>query len=507
MIVRAKQEHVDLENGTKQNISQEEQLFSPRSTISRLSKVYSYKKKQSSFEHSISFPSNRKIKSTTKVCKKSLGTLTRQASWISQRRPDSYEMVFIIILVINLCSVAIIWFHDRLIESRNIVGATVTACSTNFLVAVLVRNETFINLLFWLAVSVPESWPLWSRRLVSRVYLYGAVHTGCAIAAVVWYVLFATITAHEHATREVKTIAGTVTIWITLFLFLLIVLSANPPVRRMTHNTFEQIHRLAGWSAIILLWIQVVLLERKVSISNQTALQKAILRSVPFWTLLVTTLLVAYPWTRIRLRNVYPEKLSGHAIRLHFNYRISPALCSSIKISRNPLREWHAFAIVSKPQDTNGFSVLISKAGDWTNDFVDDPPTTIWVRETPVWGVLRISTLFRPVVVLATGSGIAPCLSLFKQPDHQCYIVWSTRNPSEMYGEEILKIVRTVDPRAVIINTTRARRPDLVKEAYTRYIEVAAEAVIVISNRKVTEKTVAGLKNIGVPTHAPVFDS
>ena len=501
-------QHVDLEYGIGQEVSQEEKLFSSRLALKLPSKVYCCKKRQTLIEDSITFPSIKDKKNIAKPCNKSFGNFKQEARWISQLRPDSYETVFIVILIVNFCSMATITFQDPLAKDKNTLRSIISACSMNFFLAVIVRNEAFINLLFWLAVSVPEPWPFWSRCLAGKVYVYGAVHTGCASAAVFWYFLFATVTAYEHTMNEGKTIARIATNWITVSIFLLIVLSACPLVRRSSHNIFEQIHRFAGWSSIFLLWIQLVLFEQEINSSSQTTTQQAILRSIPFWTVLLTTILVAYPWTRIRFRTVYPEKLSEHAVRLHFGYRITPVIGTSIKISRSPLREWHPFAIVPNPRDENAFSVIISKAGDWTNDFIDDPPLGIWVRETPVWGVLRVSTLFRPVVVLATGSGIAPCLSLFRrEPSHPCHIVWSTRNPGETYGEEILKIVRTVDPQAVIINTSRARRPDLVKEAYTRYKEIGAEAVIVISNRKVTERTVAGLKNMGVPTHAPIFDS
>lgn len=509
MIVgRPRQKHVDLEYGKWQEAPKGEDLFYCRSPPTIPSKTYYWKKRQTLIENSITFSSSREDRNITKVHSKSLKNFKGKATWISQLKPDSYEIVFLVILLINLCFVAVITLQNPFAKSKSTLRHTTTAYSANFFLAVLVRNEAFINFLFWLAVSIPEPWPFWSRRLAGKVYIYGAVHTGCASAAVFWYFLFAVITAHEHVTKENKTVAGIATNWITLSILLLIVFSAHPLVRQISHNTFEQIHRLAGWSTIILLWMQIIFFEQKIGNWGQTKTRQVILHSVSFWTLLLTTVLIIYPWTRVRFRTVYPEKLSEHAIRLHFDYSISPVMGTSIKISRNPLREWHSFAIVPTPHHRNGFSVIISKAGDWTNDFVDDPPVGIWVRETPVWGVLRVSTLFRPVVVLATGSGIAPCLSLFRRrPSHPCYIIWSTRNPGETYGEEILNIVKTVDPQAVIINTSRARRPDLVKEAYIRYKEIGAEAVVVMSNKKVTERTVAGLRDMGVPTHAPVFDS
>ncbi len=58
------------------------------------------------------------------------------------------------------------------------------------------------------------------------------------------------------------------------------------------------------------------------------------------------------------------------------------AFASAVGISRNPLREWHAFATVTTPGRPD-FRLLISRAGDWTGRFIDDPPTHVWVRGKP----------------------------------------------------------------------------------------------------------------------------
>jgi hypothetical protein len=52
---------------------------------------------------------------------------------------------------------------------------------------------------------------------------------------------------------------------------------------------------------------------------------------------------------------------------------------SAVGISRSPLREWHAFATVSTP-GRSGYRLLVSRAGDWTSRFIDDPPSHLWVR-------------------------------------------------------------------------------------------------------------------------------
>ena len=54
--------------------------------------------------------------------------------------------------------------------------------------------------------------------------------------------------------------------------------------------------------------------------------------------------------------------------------------------------------------------MLVSRAGDWTSDLIDEPPTHVWVRGIPTVGVANVRRLFTKVVLVATGSGIGPVL-------------------------------------------------------------------------------------------------
>lgn len=132
----------------------------------------------------------------------------------------------------------------------------------------------------------------------------------------------------------------------------------------------------------------------------------------------------------------------------------------------------------------------------------------MYIRGTPTYGVLRIATLFSPVLIVATGSGIGPCLSLFRgRPDLDCRVLWSTPSPLETYGAEIVDDVRAADPKAVIIDTRKEGRPDLVRRAYEVWKREGCEAVVLISNPTVTKKVIYGLETRGVPAFAPIFDS
>ena len=67
--------------------------------------------------------------------------------------------------------------------------------------------------------------------------------------------------------------------------------------------------------------------------------------------------------------------------------------------------------------------------------------------------------------------------------------------------------MQDVDKHAVITDTMREGRPDLVKKARDLYHESGAEAVFVISDPKVTRKVVYGLESRGIPAFGPIWDS
>ncbi|KAB8360921.1 hypothetical protein FH972_024653 [Carpinus fangiana] len=180
----------------------------------------------------------------------------------------------------------------------------------------------------------------------------------------------------------------------------------------------------------------------------------------------------------------------------------------SVRLADRPLQETHPFAVIPKGAGRQGFSVIVSHAGDWTARLIASPPTALWTRGVPQCGVLRVACMFRRVVVVATGSGIGPCLGLFSgRPDVQARVLWSTPSPLQTYGAAIMATVKQADDKAVIIDTRKTGRPDLVALAYLLYEKSCAEAMMVISNPRVTQAVVHGMEQRGVPVYAPIFDS
>jgi hypothetical protein len=233
-----------------------------------------------------------------------------------------------------------------------------------------------------------------------------------------------------------------------------------------------------------------------------------IVRSPNFWTFLISTICFALSWLRLHRRNVYPEVLSDHAIQLHFKYTNMPPFYG-LKVSDHPLTEWHAFATIPDDDGSGprGFSVIVSNAGDWTKRNIDQPPTKLWVRGSPLYGLLYTSRLFKKIVIVATGSGIGPCLSLLYADVTPRRILWSTPHPQQTYGHKIVDSVLKADPRAVIWNTRTQGRPDMVAMTYALVLEAQAEAVFIISNPKATRKVVYGMKSRSISAYGAIFDS
>ncbi|KAJ3754842.1 hypothetical protein EV360DRAFT_86477 [Lentinula raphanica] len=286
----------------------------------------------------------------------------------------------------------------------------------NLFVATLCRQEYVINAIFFVLCSAPKPLPLWIRLKLCRVYsLPGGIHSGSAISGTIWLVLFvgqATRSFVEGGEVSAATLGVTYSI---LLLLLVIILFSYPSFRSKQHDAFEYVHRFMGWTVVVLVWAQSYhyVMPKVVLLNNDykgvRSLVHALRTNATFWLVAILTASIALQWTRLRKETVKSEVLSNHALRLYFDYADEPVPGSFIRISNKPLLDWHSFATISEP-GKKGFSIVISRAGDWTSAMIASPPPQVWVKGIPVTGVMRIVPLFRRVVVVATGSGIGPCV-------------------------------------------------------------------------------------------------
>ncbi|KAJ4491453.1 hypothetical protein C8J55DRAFT_540864 [Lentinula edodes] len=374
----------------------------------------------------------------------------------------------------------------------------------NLFVAILFRQDYVINALFFILCSAPKSLPLWIRLKLCRVYsLPGGIHSGSGVSGTVWLILFvgqATRNFVEGGEISAATLGVTYSI---LFLLLAIILFAYPSLRSKQHDAFEYIHRFMGWTVVGLVWAQVVLLSN--DYKGAQSLARALRTNPTFWLVVVLTASIALPWARLRKEKVQSEVLSSHALRLYFTYD-EPVPGSFIRISNDPLLDWHSFATIREP-GKKGFSVVVSKAGDWTSAMIASPPPYVWVRGVPTTGVMRIVPLFRRVVVVATGSGIGPCAPHVFAKKSTIQLLWSAPNVRETFGDKLVDSLLEASPNAVIYDTRKNGKPDMVKLVARMVKEFDAEAVCIISNPALTRKVVYGMMSRGVPAFGAIWDS
>lgn len=434
-----------------------------------------------------------------------------------------------------------------------------TATGANLLVSALMRHEHFVNLLFRLATAIPHGTPMAIRRQAAKVYNYGGLHSGCGISALLWYILYTLLATIQFKGSRTESVALAATTALALLCMCIIIGMAHPKIRARWHDQWEISHRFCGWTAIGLVWAQTLVIVLSEARHAHQPTSQVLVKTPTFWFLVIITCCLIYPWLRLRRRKVEAEVLSSHAVRLWFGGKTVPS-CVGARLSHRPLTENHGFATIpnAKPttpddvessvtfpekahtNDTNdlsrstshspntgatassipnrgeGFSILVSRAGDFTSNLITNPPTHIYTRGAPTRGVLHIAHLFRPLIVVATGSGIGPCLSFLQvYPDYPMRVIWSARAPIRTYGREVVDAVLRADRRAVLIDTEVLKKdgeggppaPNLSAVSWALAKEVGAEAVVIISNPPTTRKVVFALETRGFPAFGAIFDS
>ncbi|KAK7559266.1 hypothetical protein IWX49DRAFT_360058 [Phyllosticta citricarpa] len=432
-------------------------------------------------------------------------------SWIRWKLFSTYRRIFTVVFLLNLAvgTWKIVSTGFRINNHGmgfEITDEMATAASTNLFVAILSRNEHVINGLFAIFTSVPTSKSLWLRRVCAMIYSYGGIHSGCGVAATFWFGMYTALILYEYFQGYQRSPALSVLACVVLGLLMLILAAAHPRIRSAFHDHFEWTHRFGGWTLIAILWA-LVLVGALSKTRRHVGFGINLVLTPSFYFVLLTTLLVAYPWMRLKRHDIQSEPLSDKAIRLNFRNG-DLGLCSCVRLSDSPVKETHSFAAIPRTGRQIGFSCIVSNAGDWTRRMINSPPRHMWTRGGPVNGMAKVARLFKPVIFVATGAGIGPVLSfVVGKPDHPVRILWSTRNPEKTFGNEISSAVRQADPKAVIIDTDVSGRQNLVIQGYKLFKEAQAEAICVVSNPRVTNEMVFEMESRGIPAFGPIWDS
>jgi hypothetical protein len=287
--------------------------------------------------------------------------------------------------------------------------------------------------------------------------------------------------------------------------FAVMIVMALPRLRAARHDRFAVTHRFCGWVALVLVWVNTMLFVN--SDRGDASLAAALLGAPSFWLVALTAGLAIWPWLFLRRVPITCQRPSSDAVILRLDHGVTPAVGTTRPISRHPFVGWHHFANVPAAPGTAGYRMVVSRAGDWTSAFVEQPPPHVWVRGIPTMGVANVRKLFAKVVLVATGSGIGPMLGHLLDTSVPSRLVWVTKNPRRTYGDHLIDEIEAAQPDATIWDTDERGKPDVLRLAYAAYCESGAEAVVCIANRAVTWQVVHGLERRGIPAFGPIWDS
>jgi hypothetical protein len=126
--------------------------------------------------------------------------------------------------------------------------------TVNIFVAILVRNEIFLNVLYRILVKTfsPSQVPITIKNGVTSALLHiGGIHSGCAVASVVWLTVGVFHPLSKGSVDRHWVILPLCSV-ILLFLTIMCIMSL-PAIRDRSHDLFEFTHRFLGWSTLLLL--------------------------------------------------------------------------------------------------------------------------------------------------------------------------------------------------------------------------------------------------------------
>lgn len=84
-------------------------------------------------------------------------------------------------------------------------------------------------------------------------------------------------------------------------------------------------------------------------------------------------------------------------------------------------------------------------------------------------------------------------------------LLWTSPDVRKTFGNDLVDKLLEASPNAVIYDTRKHGKPDMVKLTLRLVREFEAEAVAVISNQKLTQKIVYGMTSRGIPAFGMYF--
>lgn len=387
---------------------------------------------------------------------------------------------------------------------------------SNILIAVLVRNELILHLLYRLAVWTSVKIGYGKYYFNSSVHHIGGVHASCATWGLLWVIVdqwqqlgnpnnFISMTSSQDPISIAISS-------ILLTLLVIIVITALPSVRDKFHDTFEISHRYLGWSSLIILVLYQIRFQFIVALNQAYPLETLLTNPV----LLMVALMVFsvfLPWMSVQCFDNFGMHCPSQGV-LVVTFPGRADVGSFARISLDGV-EWHSFSVArtSFNQETGKSKIhlIIGAVGDWTKNIIrqvekGNLPKRLWVRRVKPPGFMFSINAYSRVVVIATGAGIAPVIPHVIANGHKLRIVWIGNNHQETYGKELWSLLDS-HPHCNIFDTGIHGRPDVEQLAIQTVRDYEAQAVFCVSNKAVTKKVVDSCLGEGIPAYGATWDS
>lgn len=376
----------------------------------------------------------------------------------------------------------------------------------NLFLAVLVRNELIVHLLYRLAVGISRIAPSGKYYINTAVHYIGGVHA----AAATWSCFWLIIDLYRQLTTSNNLVLLTTGSWLAILL-LGMILTAMPRFRERFHNSFEKIHRYAGWTCLALL-IFYLTLSQLLATDNQITPLENLLNPI-FLMLILIIFSIFLPWLTV-------EKFDSFSISCpspNVAFLTLPGKAdvgTFARISTN-LVEWHSFSVAGTSFDRqtgrSQIQLIIGASGDWTKNLIEkvqtgDLPKRLWVRKVKPPGFMFSINAYSRVVVVATGAGIAPVIPHLIENKHKLYILWIGNNHQLTYGKKMWSLISS-HPRLKIYDTGELGRPNAGDLAIQMAREFRAQAVFCVSNRSLTKTVVSACLAKKIPAYGASWDS
>ncbi|KAI7951445.1 hypothetical protein MJO28_007129 [Puccinia striiformis f. sp. tritici] len=411
-------------------------------------------------------------------------------TWFSPYR----QMLFLV--VITQLSLVLITLLGGSQFAKNHMSGFVTG---NLLVAIAIRSEWVMRLLYWISIKLFRRWtPLKFRVIVVAVlYHIGGLHSGCGISAMLW--LFLSWIYHIM-NKELYHYLVLTSLFLCMTITVATCFVATPLIRAVHHNIFEMTHRFLGWLGIITSMIFVMTsswwdLDTQ---SWRTSGAHLISRE-DFWFMIAIIPLVVGQWITVRNVPVTVQAPSDKASII----RIPGGLTSGLhtRVSRGGLREWHIFGSISEGKHADCHYIVMAVQGGFTRAMNEDQPETLYTKTWKPCGLPYFSRLFHRGVAICTGSGIGAVGSTCIQHD-DWFLVWIGADLEKTYGREFMDFITSkIEPERLLIWDTRGPlgRPDVNVELAKVYQQWNAEVALFIGSPALNKSVLRTSRARGIP--------